>query len=235
MSRDKYTCQYCKGKSNDIKLEVHHILFKSNGGSDDEDNLITLCKTHHDMLHQDKISLNKPGKIKSWLKHATQMNSIRIQLLRKESNAIETFGYITRVHRQYLGLSKKHYNDAISIACLNNIIKTEQVDLNFKTNTILFKKCVPDGDYQQSKGIHSQQKIPTCKINGFRKFDKVLYLGNEYFIKGRMSTGYAKLMDINGDIIQFNNAIRGMKTPKLNNMKRISSRKSWIMQENNYI
>ena len=65
---------------------------------------------------------------------------------------------------------------------------------------------------------------------GFRKFDKVKYLGQEYFIKGRMSSGFAILMDINGKKIDFSNAPKGMKTPKLNNMKRIGSIKTWITQ-----
>lgn len=30
--------------------------------------------------------------------------------------------------------------------------------------------------------------------NGFRKFDKVMYLGKEYFIKGGMSAGYTILI-----------------------------------------
>jgi hypothetical protein len=89
---------------------------------------------------------------------------------------------------------------------------------------------VSDGDYQQTKGVRSEQKIPTNKIMGFRKYDKVKYLGREYFIKGRMSSGFAILMDINGTKIDFNNAPKGLKTPKLNNMKRIGSRKTWIIQ-----
>ena len=78
--------------------------------------------------------------------------------------------------------------------------------------------------------IRSEQKIPTNKIMGFRKFDKVKYFGNEYFIKGRMSTGYAILMDIYGNKIVFEKMPKGMKTPKLNNMKRIGSRKTWLIQ-----
>lgn len=31
LNRDNYTCQYCKGKHKDSKLEVHHILFRSQG------------------------------------------------------------------------------------------------------------------------------------------------------------------------------------------------------------
>jgi len=221
LSRDNYKCQYCKGKTKDSKLEVHHIIFRRNGGSDEQDNLTTLCKTCHDILHNGNIVL-KGGKIKGQLKHATQMNSIRQQLLRVV-DCEETFGFVTKEHRQILGLPKEHYMDALAIASQGSTI-------NFKTNQILLKKCVSDGDYQQTKGVRSEQRIPTNKIMGFRKFDKVKYLGQEYFIKGRMSSGFAILMDIAGAKIDFSNAPKGMKTPKLNNMKRIGSRKSWIIQ-----
>ena len=225
LNRDSYTCQYCKGKTKDSKLEVHHIVFRRNGGSDEAENLITLCKTCHDKLHDGNIIL-KGGKVKGQLKHATQMNSIRQQLL-KIVDCEETFGFITKEHRQILNLPKEHYMDAVAIASQGSNVK-------FKTNQVLFKKCVSDGDYQQTKGVRSEQKIPTNKIMGFRKFDKVKYLGQEYFIKGRMSSGFAILMDINGKKIDFSNAPKGMKTPKLNNMKRIGSRKTWITQAGIY-
>lgn len=221
LNRDNYTCKHCNGKTKCSKLEVHHIVFRRNGGSDEQDNLITLCKSCHDNLHDGYIVL-KGGKIKGRLKHATQMNSIRQQLL-KMVKCEETFGFITKEHRQLLNLPKEHYIDAVVIACRGN-------DVNFKTNQILFKKCVSDGDYQQTKGSRSEQRIPTSKIMGFRKFDKAKYLSQEYFIKGRMSSGFAILMDIKGNKINFENAPKGMKTPKLNNMERIGSRKTWIIQ-----
>jgi hypothetical protein len=222
LNRDNHTCQHCKGKTKDSKLEVHHIIFKRNGGSDEQDNLITLCKTCHNKLHDGDIAL-KGGKIKGQLKHATQMNSIRTQLLRFLPEAEETFGFITKEHRQLLNLPKEHYIDAVVIACQGN-------NVNLKTNQIMFKKCVSDGDYKQTYGSHSEKRIPTGKIMGFRKFDKVKYLGREYFIKGRMSSGFAILMDIKGKKNNFDNAPKGRKTPKLNNMKRIGSRKTWIIQ-----
>lgn len=40
LNRDNYTCQYCKGKHKDSKLEVHHIIFRSQGGSDEDSNLM---------------------------------------------------------------------------------------------------------------------------------------------------------------------------------------------------
>ena len=195
LDRDSYTCQNCKGKTKDSRLEVHHIVFRSNGGSDESENLMTLCKTCHDKVHSGAIKL-KGGKSKGQLKHATQMNSIRNQLLRLVPESEETFGYITKEHRQLMSLPKEHFLDAVAIAALDNIRNTGLISVNFQTS-LLRKKCVSDGDYQQSKGVRSEQPIQTGKIIGYRKFDKVKYLDGEYFIKGRMSTGYAILMDIN--------------------------------------
>lgn len=77
-----------------------------------------------------------------------------------------------------------------------------------------------------SKGVRGEQKIPTGKIQGFRKFDKVKYLGKEYFIKGRMSSGFGILMDIFNKKIDFSDKPKGWKTPKLSNMTRLQARGS---------
>lgn len=223
LDRDSYTCQNCKGKTKDSRLEVHHIVFRSNGGSDESENLMTLCKTCHDKVHSGAIKL-KGGKSKGQLKHATQMNSIRNQLLRLVPESEETFGYITKEHRQLMSLPKEHFLDAVAIAALDNIRNTGLISVNFQTS-LLRKKCVSDGDYQQSKGVRSEQPIQTGKIIGYRKFDKVKYLDGEYFIKGRMSTGYAILMDING------NKVPLKPIPKFDKMQRLSARKSWIIQQ----
>ena len=95
----------------------------------------------------------------------------------------------------------------------------------FSVTTVLAKRCFPDGDYQQTKGKHSEQRVTTEKIMGFRKFDKVRYQGQEYFIKGRMSTGYAILMDLAG------NKVALKPIPKFEQMKRISARASWNMSQ----
>lgn len=222
LNRDDYTCQYCKGKRKDSKLEVHHIIFRSQGGSDEESNLITLCHTCHKALHSGKIKLKLKGKIKGNLKYATQMNSIRKQLFRYYPDAIETFGYITKANRLNLGIDKEHYYDACVIA-------TQGKPFTVKTN-LYKKKCVPDGDFRKTKGIRSEQPITTDKICGFRKFDKVKYFGKEYFIKSRKSTGYATLMDIDGNKADFSSMPKGNKTPKLRNCKRVSARSSQMVQ-----
>lgn len=46
LERDGYLCQ-APGCSSRKNLEVHHIIFRSNGGTNDDWNLITLCHTHH--------------------------------------------------------------------------------------------------------------------------------------------------------------------------------------------
>ena len=187
LTRDGYTCQQCKAKH--VRFEVHHIIFRSNGGSDDANNLITLCKPCHDGVHDGSVNLKKEGVKKGNLLFATQMNVIRKQLLKAHLEAEETFGYITKENRQRLNLEKTHCIDAAVAASGGN-------PLDFRTTDVFRKKCVPDGDFQKTKGIRSQQPIETGKICGFRKFDKVKYRGKECFIKGRMSTGYAQLMDI---------------------------------------
>jgi hypothetical protein len=223
LERDNYSCRQCKGKSKESKLEVHHIQFKSEQGSDEVENLITLCKCCHDKVHDYTVKLNENGKAKGTLRHATQMNSIRVQLL-KSVPCKETFGFITKEHAWAMGLTKTHSNDAIAIACLGNIEHGGSVGCELKTTKVIAKKCVSDGDYQQTKGIRSEQRIQTGKIQGFRKFDKVRYTGKEYFIKGRMSTGYAILMDIQGNKQELK------PIAKFDKMERANARKSWITQ-----
>ena len=223
LNRDGYTCQCCNGKHKDHKLEVHHIIYRSQGGSDEEDNLITLCHTCHKALHSGKIKLKLSGKIKGCLKYATQMNFIRKQLFILYPDAIETFGYVTKANRLKLGVDKEHYYDACVIAT--------QGDAFTIRSSLYKKKCVADGDFQKTKGVRSEQSITTGKICGFRKFDKIRYFRNEYFIKGRMSTGYAILMDIDGSKVDFSSMPKGFKTPKLSNCKRITARTSQMVQE----
>lgn len=63
LDRDNHTCQPCKGKSKDSKLEVHHIIFRRNGGSDEflsEANVLVEVKVNDDngeTWHTRKISM----------------------------------------------------------------------------------------------------------------------------------------------------------------------------------
>jgi len=217
LSRDNYTCQYCKNKRKSKKLHVHHILSRSNCGSDRPNNLITLCDLCHHDLHQGLISLTKK-QLKSTLNHATHMNILQ-SMLRKNVAFTETYGYITKAIREYFGIVKSHAYDAACIGIETDIIP------EFITNSILLKQSVAKGTYQRTHGIRSEKLFPKDKIHGFKRWDKVLYDTQEYFIKGRMSHGYAVLSNVYGNKIDLH------PIPKFSKMKRLSARKSWIMTE----
>lgn len=220
LNRDNYTCQICKGKHKNSKLEVHHIVFRSQGGSNTENNLITLCHTCHQDLHQGKVKLNLKGKLKGQLKYATQMNSIRIQLLKHYPKAIETFGFITKANRINLGLEKDHYIDACVIASAGNSFRYLE--------KVFHKKIVGKGD----RSLATFRKVPVSitkgKINGFNRYDKVKYNKNIYFVFGRSQTGPFVIQDIFGNKPK----IEGKKTlgsVSSKELLKINSRKSVLV------
>lgn len=206
LNRDNYTCQYCKGKHKDSKLEVHHIVFRSQGGSDEESNLITLCHTCHKDLHGGKINLKLSGKVKGNLKYATQMNSIRIQLLKRYPDAIETFGYVTKANRLHLGIEKEHYYDACVIASCGK-------PFNIKSKTY-YKRVVGNGTRILAKFRKVPIHLDRGKIRGFRRYDKVKYRGKEYFIYARSKTGNFCVTDIFGNKPDFGIKTLGSVNPK---------------------
>ena len=44
---DFISCQVCGAEA----VDIHHVIYKSQGGKDVPDNLIALCKYHHDKEH----------------------------------------------------------------------------------------------------------------------------------------------------------------------------------------
>ena len=190
LHRDRYTCQKC-GK-NQVKLHVHHIIFKSNGGTDASNNVITL-----DAVHVSTIGAT----------------------LKKHLEFTEAFGYETKHTRESLGWPKAHFLDA---TCIGLVDKD-----NAEMPTYLFKKkSIARGDYQQTeaqpnkKGI--RPKLSRGKVMGFKRFDRVEYFGTVAFVKGKMATGYAILMDIEGKKIDFGHI------PQFKKMKRIGARKTCL-------
>ena len=214
LHRDNYTCQCC-GKKH-IKLEVHHIIFRSLGGTNDERNLITLCEKCHKLVHDGILILTKKLK-KSSLKYATQMSIIRSQLLKIYPDAIETFGFVTKENRNNLNLQKGHYIDACVIASGGK--KFKQLDWLFK------KRRVAKQNRKLCNGIRGEKKIPTGKVFGFRRFDKVKYLNEVCFIKGRRTSGGFVLMDIDNNAIDFRDR-GGRQNPSYKLLERLNTRRS---------
>ena len=214
LNRDSYTCQCCDKKH--VRLEVHHIIFRSLGGTDGERNLITLCEKCHKLVHDGILILTKKPK-KSSLKYATQMSIIRSQLLKIYPDAIETFGFVTKENRNNLNFKKGHFIDACVIASGGK--KFKQLNWLFK------KRRVPKQNRKLCNGIRGEKKLPTGKIFGFRRFDKVRYLKEICFIKGRRSKGAFTLMDIDNNTPNFRDR-GGRGTPSYKLLKRLNTRKS---------
>jgi hypothetical protein len=212
LHRDNYMCQKCKTKKG--KLHVHHIIFRSNGGTNSPENLITLCESCHSKLHKGEFAIKGA---KSKTKHATEMGIIKSQLKKKFGDFVETFGYETKFKReQILQLPKTHFNDAIAICC-------EEGEIVTPLNITLIRKCVAKGDYQQYKGIRSEKKIPTNKLFGFRKYDKVKTPEGAGFVKGKRGSGAFVISDIFGKVFS-----RNWNAKK--DLERISARKNIIME-----
>src|SRR5262249_17162400 len=66
LARDGWRCQQCGSTAS---LHVHHRLFRSHGGEDGMDNLITICAHCHDAIHRELGSQFKDG---DWLVFGTQ-------------------------------------------------------------------------------------------------------------------------------------------------------------------
>ena len=215
LHRDNYTCQCC-GKKN-CRLEVHHVKFKSNGGTDDEENLITLCEDCHKGVHDGTVVLNKKPKKSKNLKYATHMSIIRSYLLKKYPNAIETFGFVTAENRNHLNLKKDHHIDACVVA---------SGGLEFKKLDVIYKKRrVSVQDRVLTKGIRGEKKIPTGKVHGFKRYDRVKYLGEICFVKGRRIKDGFVLMDIDNNAIDFRD-IGGRQNPSYKSIERLNTRRS---------
>jgi hypothetical protein len=107
----------------------------------------------------------------------------------------ETFGYETKYKReQILKWPKTHANDAVA-ACLadGELVQT--------MGHILIKNHMAAGDYKQTSGKHSQKMVPTGKLFGLRKGDKVRIPMGVGFVKGKRSTGYFSISDLDGTVI----------------------------------
>lgn len=127
-ARDNYTCQVC-GKSKGKVLQTHHIVYRSNGGTNRADNLITVCNDcHTHENHQPGGILykwqEKHKKVKQY-KEPVFMNIVRRRIFEKYPDAEITYGSETVIKRKNLGLEKTHYNDAVAISGMTFIKKNE--------------------------------------------------------------------------------------------------------------
>ena len=127
-ARDNYKCRICGAKAGAkrkdgtvVKLTAQHLDYKSKGSTDNPDRQITVCDACHTgaehavsgKLHD--LMLKNKTKAQG-MRDQTFMNILRKRLFEAFPEDKFTYGNITKVDREALGLSKTHANDAVAIS-----------------------------------------------------------------------------------------------------------------------
>ena len=210
-ARDNYTCQVCK-KNKDKILNTHHIIYKSKGGTDRHNNLITVCTDCHTSENHKKGNIlykwmEEKKKVRQY-KEPTFMNIIRKRIYQKYLDANIVYGSWTTPKRKELGLEKTHYNDAIAITGID-IIKINTNDYfyykQFRKKKRSLHESIPRKG-RKNKNIHGTRNNKNVKYrNGYYLNDKVKYNNIDCWIYGFAGGDKGKqlvLRDINGVIVK---------------------------------
>ena len=207
--RDNHKCQYCKGKSGDKILNVHHIETRKTGGNA-PNNLVTLCETCHNNYHKGVISDLKIKRGVSF-RDVAFMGIMRKAFYNELKNSYDnvslTYGYLTKNKRISHNLKKTH---AIDAYCIANNLNAEQ------SNIVYMQKFVRTKNRQlhkanPKKGVRRKSQAPKY-VFGYQIFDKVLFGKTECFIYGRRTSGYFDLRLLDGTKVH---AITSYKKLKL--------------------
>ena len=207
--RDGHTYQWCKGKSKDTILTVHHIESRKTGG-DRPENLITLCRTCHDLIHRTHQE-HKIARVNKGFRDATQMGIIRWKIYQQSKALFScvhlTYGYITKQTRIEHGLEKSHGIDA---QCISGH------PLASSDGTWYLMKFVRRNNRQLHKatirkGGKRQRNTAPKYVQGFCLFDQVMYQGTTCFVFGRRSSGYFDLRTLSGTKVHASASYKGLK------------------------
>ena len=225
--RDNHKCQCCKGKSKDVRLNVHHIESCKTGGNA-PNNLITLCETCHKGHHNGTVRLPKTIKRGMSFKDATFMGIMRWSFYNRLKeiypNVAMTYGYITKNTRIKAGLSKEHYVDA---RCISGNALVEPLNCYYyyqkvrRNNRQIHKAKILKG------GRRKNNQAPFI-VKGFRLFDRVKYNKKLYYIFGRRSSGAFDIRTLDGEKVN-----KGSINCKY--LQLINFRKTWLIERRSVV
>jgi hypothetical protein len=176
MARESSKCQLCGKKSSKNNwFHIHHIVSRSNGGTNSQKNLALLHKKCHDKLHN-KGLYNLLKKNKTY-KEATFMNIIKSKFQEFGFNLM--YGYKTYIKRSILKLEKTHYNDAFIIAGGNKQGKVTPITLKQK--------------HKNNRSLQLNRKgfKPSIRSRRYpiQPYDLITVEGNKYVVKGSFNLG----------------------------------------------
>lgn len=231
-ARDNYTCQCC-GKSKDKILQTHHIIYRSNGGTDRVDNLITVCTDCHTSKNHQKGGIlykwqEQHKKVKQY-KEPPFMNAIRKRIFARYPNAHTTYGSETTPHRKELGLEKTHYNDAITISGITNIKEDPKEWLlikQFRKKKRSLHEATARKGRKEPNCFQKRNSKNTPFYRGFYLNDKVKVFGHGQigYITG-FTSGGAYVKNVDGEYITITN--KSYKQVSIKYLKLLSHNNNW--------
>ena len=231
-ARDNYTCQCC-GKSKDKILQTHHIIYRSNGGTDRVDNLITVCTDCHTSKNHQKGGIlykwqEQHKKVKQY-KEPPFMNAIRKRIFARYPNAHTTYGSETTPHRKELGLEKTHYNDSITISGITNIKEDPKEWLlikQFRKKKRSLHEATARKGRKEPNCFQKRNSKNTPFYRGFYLNDKVKVFGHGQigYITG-FTSGGAYVKNVDGEYITIPN--KSYKQVSIKYLKLLSHNNNW--------
>ena len=210
--RDGYKCQVCKGESGSDVLHVHHIVFRSQGGTDNPSNLITLCETCHKAIHDGSLKVKLRRRKKVDLEDVSFVNSINrkvVEMLKEEFGipVNVTYGYITSRNRAKYGIEKSHINDAMVISGMFSATRMSEpymmLQIRRHCRQLHRDNILKGGRRKSCKRVH--------KRFGFRLYDVVEYEGKECYISSLRESGAFELRDVGGEVVSAGKRYKKLK------------------------
>lgn len=228
--RDNYTCQCCN-KSKGKILQTHHIVYRSNGGTDRVNNLITVCTDCHTSENHKKGGIlykwqKEHKKVKQY-KEPPFMNTLRKRIFSKYPEAIITYGSETTPKRKEIGLDKTHYNDAIIISGITNIKENPGDWLlikQFRKKKRSLHEATARKGRKEPNRLQKRNPKNTPYYKGFHINDKVSFLGQVGYITG-FTGGGAYIKNSNDEYITLPN--KSYKQVSILNLQLLSHNNNW--------
>ena len=180
-SRDNYTCKCC-GKSikDGVILHVHHIKYRSQGGTNSMDNLATVChKCHTPKNHQPGGALYNWKPAIPEFKGATFMTSVRWMIYNQlkawypDKHINIKYGAETKETRRRFGIEKSHVNDAYCIGMLHPKHRCRPIYLKKKRRNNRILQKFYDAKYVDSRdgSVKTGKELFNGRINHNHKRD----------------------------------------------------------------
>lgn len=206
---------------------MHHIGFRSNGGTDRADNLITVCtycNTH--AAHQPGGILHK------WQKKYRKvpfMNTLRRQIFGRHRKAHFTDGSVAAPAGKALGLEKPHVNDAIAITGTGHLAGTvpdHAVIREVHSKKRPLHEVTPGKGRKEKNRTQKREAENTPAKNGFRISDKARAGKKAVCITG-LTGNNACTRDAEGSCIT--QPGKSHRPFRLSDTRKICSDRNWVM------